>query len=128
MKSFILFLSVILKRWGEGTGKAPDGEMMLHKKTSETILRFILIFIPGRLQSDIFAGSSKYHETLDAWLSPFLATQARWSRCYSAAVDGWSSLTFHEQCDLKGPTLTLVKVHSYVFGGFLDQNWGGNYV
>ena len=32
---------------------------------------------------------------------------------------------FHANCDNKGPTVTVVRVRDAIFGGFLDQNWGG---
>lgn len=50
---------------------------------------------------------------------------SKWTRCYHAKSDGFTALDFHSRCDNKGPTVTLVQVREFVFGGFLDQNWGG---
>ena len=48
-------------------------------------------------------------------------------RCLRAKTDGWASFTFHSKCDGKGPTVTIIKVGSYIFGGYTDQSWGGKY-
>ena len=50
---------------------------------------------------------------------------SKWTRCYHAKSDGFTAHDFHSRCDNKGPTVTLVQVKEFVFGGFLDQNWGG---
>jgi len=48
--------------------------------------------------------------------------------CYRMSRDGdiWEGnpSTFHQKCDLKGPTLTVVKdKKGYVFGGYLSVSW-----
>ena len=54
-----------------------------------------------------------------------LGGQFQWRLCYQASVHGWSAKDFHTNCDNKGPTVTLVKVGEYSFGGYTDQNWAG---
>ena len=44
-------------------------------------------------------------------------------RCWRAKTDGWSVVTFHSNCDGKGPTVTIIKVGSYIFGGYTDVSW-----
>ena len=40
---------------------------------------------------------------------------------YKASTDGFRGETFHEKCDLKGPTLTILKEYGgQVFGAFLS--------
>ena len=46
-------------------------------------------------------------------------------RCWHAKTDGWATSTFHSNCDGKGPTVTIVQVGSYIFGGYVDKSWGG---
>ena len=87
-----------------------------HSSVSNHTARFI---------SHILGGSSTRHQTLDDWLSPVIPSESRWTRCYRAVDDGWSAYTFHTNCDSQGPTVTLVKAGEYIFGGFLDQPWGG---
>jgi len=51
---------------------------------------------------------------------------------YRGSVDGFSPQKFHENCDNKGATVTLIKCRfdvnlSYsILGGFIDQSWHSN--
>lgn len=49
-----------------------------------------------------------------------------WKLCYRASVDGWIADDFHRKCDDVGPTVTLVKCGTNVFGGYADQSWKKN--
>ena len=43
---------------------------------------------------------------------------------YSGSTHGWKPSKFHELCNEKGPTITLMKSKAArVFGGFTMQNW-----
>ncbi|XP_022800150.1 uncharacterized protein LOC111338009 [Stylophora pistillata] len=44
-------------------------------------------------------------------------------RCWQAKTDGWAAATFHKNCDGKGPTVTLILVNSYIFGGYTNVSW-----
>ena len=44
-------------------------------------------------------------------------------RCWRAKTDGWAASTFHSNCDGKGPTVTVIQVGSYIFGGYTDVSW-----
>ena len=50
---------------------------------------------------------------------------------YRATEHGFSSSAFHQRCDSKGKTLTLIKADStgYIFGGYTSTSWdsSGNY-
>ena len=47
-----------------------------------------------------------------------------WKRCFNARDHSYSAASFHELCDNKGPTVTLIEVDEYyVFGGYNDQAW-----
>ena len=46
-----------------------------------------------------------------------------WVPCFRGAVDGWHSHIFHRKCDNLGPTLTIARKDSYLFGGFADKSW-----
>ena len=71
----------------------------------------------------------KYHFKLISYLDPVLQTtgRSRFVRCWHAKTDGWAASTFHSNCDGKGPTVTIVQVGSYIFGGYIDKSWGGMY-
>ncbi len=45
--------------------------------------------------------------------------------CWRATRDGWAVSTFHSNCDYKKPTVTIVKVGQYVFGGYATESWEG---
>ena len=46
---------------------------------------------------------------------------------FNARRDGWKAKDFHENCDLKGPTLSLVQVkNGPCIGGFTTAQWSSN--
>ena len=46
---------------------------------------------------------------------------------YRASRDGWDASRFHANCDNKGPTVTVVKSGNYIFGGYTEQSWDGEF-
>ena len=43
---------------------------------------------------------------------------------YRSSRHGWKASKFHELCDEKGPTITVMRSYAgRVFGGFTMQNW-----
>ena len=48
----------------------------------------------------------------DKWLKPMTHQSSHWNRCYRATVNGWSSSTFHLNCDGKGSTVTIIRVRN----------------
>ena len=46
-----------------------------------------------------------------------------WQLSYRASHDGWGAGDFHRKCDDVGPTVTLVKCGTNVFGGYTDKSW-----
>jgi hypothetical protein len=42
---------------------------------------------------------------------------------YKGTRDSFKALYFHQQCDGKGQTFTIVKANEMVFGGFTDISW-----
>ena len=60
-------------------------------------------------------------------LLKFLPIKSSWSLCWRATKDGWAASTFHSQCDNKGPTVTIVRVGDYVFGGYSDVSWDSKF-
>ncbi|XP_022810276.1 uncharacterized protein LOC111347279 [Stylophora pistillata] len=74
--------------------------------------------------SAILANDDNYFGTLSSWLSPVVQSQSSyWKRCWRASVDGWAASTFHSLCDSKGPTVTIVRVGKYIFGGYNSLSW-----
>ena len=86
----------------------------------------LLFFLPGGLNdSVILANDASKISQLNTWLLPHLQSSERsyWNLCYRASNHGWSSQTFHSYCDNKGPTVTIVRVGIYIFGGYNDNSW-----
>ena len=83
--------------------------------------------LPGALSSSSILGNldSTYFGKLNSYLDPVLQSpgRSRFVRCWRAKTDGWAASTFHSNCDGKGPTVTIVQVGSYIFGGYTDKSW-----
>jgi len=59
------------------------------------------------------------------WLLDQLPMKVRFlTLLYSGSSDGWEKSKFHEFCDDKGSTITVMKSKTgRVFGGFTMQSW-----
>ena len=70
---------------------------------------------------------NKYLGKLISFLDPVLPTASRtdFVTCWHAKTDGWATSTFHGNCDGRGPTVTIIKVNEYIFGGYTDVSWSG---
>ena len=68
---------------------------------------------------------NQYLKVLFSYLDPVLINKerSRFVRCWHAETDGWAASTFHSNCDGRGPTVTIIKVNSYIFGGYTDVSW-----
>ena len=86
----------------------------------------ILVDICSDLEDSVIVGNSiNYLRTLRSWLSPVArSVNSAWKRCWHASVDGWAARTFHSRCDGKGPTVTIIRVGKYIFGGYTSVSWG----
>ena len=76
------------------------------------------------MDSDILSAESPdFRRTLAKWLP----VTGNWSVCWRATRDGYDSKIFHQRCDSKVPTLTVVNVlknnKSLIFGGFGTAKW-----
>ncbi|XP_068716910.1 uncharacterized protein [Montipora capricornis] len=67
----------------------------------------------------------KYLNKLNWFIAPVLQSPScsRFVKCWRAKTDGWAASTFHSNCDGKGPTVTIIEVGSYIFGGYTDVSW-----
>ncbi|XP_078344750.1 uncharacterized protein LOC144630294 [Oculina patagonica] len=75
------------------------------------------------IRSAIISHIPDHQAKLMEWLFESGFGDKYWVPCYRGAVDGWSKGTFHSRCDYKGPTITLGRKDSYLFGGFSDNSW-----
>ena len=114
-----------------------NSEEVREKLLAFSCFLFIYLFFIWKINSlDGLAGStilstldSKYLDQLNSYLDPVRQTtgRSRFVRCLHAKTDGWVAAVFHSNCDGKGPTVTIVQVGSYIFGGYTDKSWGGMY-
>lgn len=79
------------------------------------------------MSSDILKDDFQSLEALRSAFPAFIRDYVMWKRCYSADQSSWSTAEFHSNCDFKGPSLTIIRVREYVFGGFVEQSWGGRF-
>ncbi|CAH3115321.1 unnamed protein product, partial [Porites lobata] len=80
-----------------------------------------------KLDSVIVGNSINYLRTLRSWLSPVArSVNSAWKRCWHASVDGSAASTFHSRCDGKGPTVTIIRVGKYIFGGYTSVSWASS--
>ena len=80
------------------------------------------------LQSDKIIIDEKEKKLICDWIS--VDRKVKMTLLYKATRDGDSSSTFHNKCNGKSPTLTLVKTsNGYRCGGFTNTPWdsSGNY-
>ena len=79
----------------------------------------------GFEDSLILGNNRTYLRTLGSWLSPVAqSVNSAWKRCWLASVNGFTPGAFHQRCDNKGPTVTIIRVGKYIFGGYTSLSWG----
>ena len=71
--------------------------------------------------SIILSGMPSFINQLKEWLPSYNNLVL----CYRASEDTWGSSRFHDGCDSKGATVTIIRVKTYIFGGYTDISWGG---
>ncbi|XP_015755203.1 PREDICTED: roundabout homolog 2-like [Acropora digitifera] len=96
----------------------------------ETVTSLQIMTQKGALSSSSILDSLdiKYLVKLNSFLAPVLrsSSRSRFVRCWQAKTDGWVAYTFHSNCDGKGPTVTIIQVGSYIFGGYTDLSWSSS--
>ena len=90
--------------------------------------KYFGLSFPGGLGSSVILGDldrKNYMEKLISFLDPVLLNSQRsgFVRCWHAKTDGSAASEFHDNCDGKGPTVTIIKSGSYIFGAYTDVSW-----
>ena len=76
---------------------------------------------PSEYLPNIHIVSQQYDGKLREWVGDY-----KWKLLYRASEHEYSSQSFHECCDDKGPTLIVVKSSGgWIFGGYTTQSWSG---
>ena len=78
------------------------------------------------INSTILHGNQSYLRHLHRFLAgaPDVGKDSSWLLCYRATSHGWGNTIFHQKCDHKRNTVTIIRKGSYVFGGYTDIPWG----
>ena len=79
---------------------------------------------PVFINSTILANNHHYLSHLHLFLVPEVRYSSQWLLCYRQSSHGDSDTTFHEKCDGKEKTVTIVQEKEFVFGGYTDIPWG----
>ncbi|XP_073251063.1 uncharacterized protein [Porites lutea] len=89
----------------------------------------LAVQVRSGFESSVIVGNNRNHLTLlRNWLAPVAkSVNSFWKRCWRASVDGWAASTFHSRCDSKGPTVTIIRVGRYIFGGYTSVSWASDY-
>ena len=95
----------------------------IFKLHSVSISSFSASAAAGLEDSEILKGDASYQSALANFLKPVMQSNSQWKRCWRASLDGWAASTFHSLCDDKGPTVTIVRVGQYIFGGYTSISW-----
>ena len=74
------------------------------------------------ITSTILHGNQYYLRHLHSFLASAreVGEDSSWLLCYRAALHGWGATKFHDRCDGRNNTVTIVKKDQYVFGGYTD--------
>ncbi|CAB4026632.1 Hypothetical predicted protein, partial [Paramuricea clavata] len=77
--------------------------------------------VPTLSDSDILSGEpANFLSRLTSWTGK---PSSNWKLCWRATIHGWAATTFHLKCDNKKPTVTIIKVGKYIFGGYATESW-----
>ena len=91
---------------------------------NQNFIKSCLFSVPGGFTDSKIIGNNKlFQSQLGRFLSPAVGQNSQWKLCYRASVYGFTLSSFHNYCDGKPDTVTIVKVGSYVFGGYTDIPW-----
>ena len=117
---FWMSLSFSYRGWGLGSTSCA-----ILCVSTQTILCCLLVS-PVEPLSDSVILYHRYKQKLAEYLKPVRVVGKQWQLCFRASEHQYSARAFHEKCDNKGPTVTLVRVGHNVFGGYTDKSWGGD--
>ena len=71
-------------------------------------------------EESVILTNQNHRSMLKGWLP---SQDGKWRLLFRASRDGFAAAAFHSKCDNKGPTVTIVKSGSNIFGGFTEVSW-----
>eukprot|EP01132_Coremiostelium_polycephalum_P008092 gene8092-9958_t len=106
-----------------------DGELILPDKESHKIelMKEINFYCLNEyLESTIEAKKERENQELFTKINEWggFPSNRKWKSIYQASKDGFSASTFHQKCNNKGPTITIIwSKTGNIFGGYTSLNW-----
>lgn len=100
------------------------GQVRTENNPREFALEFEFYKIPMPLPLQSLKGSElltqyEHKQKFSEWLP-----KAQFTLIYKGSRDGFAATKFHQNCDNKGPTVTVIKSkNGYIFGGYTSQSW-----
>ncbi|XP_078382161.1 uncharacterized protein LOC144664812 [Oculina patagonica] len=88
--------------------------------------KFLASAASGLEDSEILNKHDGYLKDLGEFLKPAVRSNSQWRLCWRASQDGWAAETFHDYCDGRGPTVTIIRVGKYIFGGYTGISWASS--
>ena len=88
----------------------------------------LLIIINCIFDSSIIKNDYKKQNIINSWIKEKMNKNIiKYELIYQMSENGSRPDDFHEFCDNKGPTLTIIETkNNYIFGGFTPLNWSTN--
>lgn len=86
--------------------------------SSLSLLNLYFFTLPG-FHSTMIRHIPSYQDALMGWLAAAGFGDKYWVPCFH----GEHNSVFHSGCDQRGPTVTLARKDSHLFGGFADRSW-----
>ena len=83
-----------------------------------------LVLISARFITNLQGFTDEYDTILGSWLDDVIPNRGKWFRCFRLDREE-PTKGFHTACDGKGPTVVLIRSRKNLFGGYLDEPWGG---
>ena len=122
----------ILNYLRDGELIVPEGATFLKELEAEAkfyqikgLLRELKDKIQECFEKSVILMNEEHRSTLKAWLPP---QDGKWKLLFRASQDGFTAQAFHDRCDNKGPTVTIVKSGNNIFGGFTENSWHSKYI
>ena len=113
----------ILNYLRDGELILPDGATFLKELEAEAkfyqiqgILDVVRPRAPKNFEESLTLTNEEYRTTPENWLP-------RYDLLFRVSRYGFTAQAFHANCDEKGPTVTIVKSESNIFGGFAENSW-----
>ena len=128
-KSDIALLKNEIKELKNENTQLKDENIQLKNEVNDIKEKFNILWsmneskrIIANLDSKIIKENGNYNESLKNWINPSQKIKAE--LLYRLSDNGDSTLTFHDLCDNKGPTLTLFHVNDdNIVGIYTPLSW-----